>query len=109
MKFILTTLIVFIAQCTFGQNKFCTITEQFSAMGNTTLDKLIITDPSGKTTTQDITHFLKNISAHDFEFLKVLNDFVQQGYDITNPNPLAHGDMIGGVSIFTRTWFLKKQ
>lgn len=108
MKTILGTFFLFLSLCGFSQSKIYTITEQYSGMGVTTLDKIIVTDPAGLTTTYDITHFLKDPVAHDSEFNKILNEIVAKGYELLNPAPNAHGDMIAGKSVFTRTWFLKQ-
>jgi hypothetical protein len=108
MKTVFITFLLFLSVSGFSQGKVYTITEQYSGMGVTTLDKIIVTDPEGLTTTYDITHFLKDAVAHDSEFNKILNEIIAKGYELLNPAPNAHGDMIGVKSVFTRTWFLKK-
>lgn len=108
MKTTLFALFLFISLSGFAQSKIYTITEQYSGLGVTTLDKIIVTDPTGLTTTYDIIHFLKDAVAHDSEFNKILNEIIAKGYELLNPAPNAHGDMIGGKSVFTRTWFLKQ-
>jgi hypothetical protein len=78
-------------------------------MGLTNLDRIIVTDPTGNTSTYDITHFLKDPVAHDSEFIKILNEVTARGYELIDTNPNAHGDMISGKSVFTKTWFLKQK
>ena len=107
MKKKVITLMLFLSASGFSQSKIYTITEQFSAIGNTTLDKIIVTDPTGLTTTYNITHFLKDAAAHDSEFNKILNEIVAKGYELLSPSTNAHGDIIGVMNVFTRTWFLK--
>ncbi|TSJ46575.1 hypothetical protein [Fluviicola chungangensis] len=108
MKTLLAISLLFLSVNTFSQSKIYTITEQYSAMGNTSIDRIIVTDPSGLTTTYDITHFLKDVAKHDSEFNKILNEVILKGYELMDSAPNAHGDMIDSKSIFTRTWFLKK-
>jgi hypothetical protein len=109
MKNILMTFFLLITVFGFSQSKIYTITEQYSGMGVTTLDKIIVTDPTGLTKTYDIVHFLKDPIKHDSEFNKILNEIVSKGYELLNIGPSSHGDMISGKSIFTRTWFLKQK
>lgn len=98
-----------LSMITFGQNKIYTITEQYSGAGKTNLDKIVVTDPEGNTTTHDITHFLKDVVAHDKEFNVILNNVTSKGYSLVDAAPNAHGDMGANMqSIFTRTWYLKE-
>ena len=108
MKTTLIALFLSISACGFSQGKIYIITEQYSAMNNTSIDKIIVTDPSGETTTYNITHFLKDPAVHDREFNKIINEISAKGYQLLNASPNAHGDMIEGINIFTRTWFLKQ-
>ena len=110
MKTLLFTCSLFITISVFSQNKIYTITEQFSA-ANTTLDKIIVTSPDGTSTIFDITHFMKDVVAHDSEFIKIINDVLAKGCELLDPSPIALGDINtkgGMMSIFTKTWFLKK-
>jgi hypothetical protein len=110
MKIIFLSLFIITSSALFAQNKIYTITEQYSAMGNTTLDKIVVTDPNGVTETFNITHFLKDVVKHDSEFAIILNRVTSKGYILLNPSPNAHGDMGGGyTSLFTRTWFLSEK
>ena len=110
MKTILITCLLLLSMNGFSQSKIYSITEQYSGINNTTLDKIIVTDPEGKSTTHDITHFLKDAAAHDSEFIKILNEVVAKGYDLLDSSPNAHGDMKDGMtSVFTRTWYLKQK
>jgi bisphosphoglycerate-independent phosphoglycerate mutase (AlkP superfamily) len=107
MKTILLTTALFFSFGAFSQSKIYTITEQYSANA-VTLDKIVVTNPDGVTTTYDITHFMKDVVAHDSEFNKILNEVISKGYELLNPSPNAHGDIKGMSSVFTRTWFLKQ-
>jgi activator of 2-hydroxyglutaryl-CoA dehydratase len=110
MKNLILSLLLLASGSLFAQNKVYTITEQYSGMNNTSLDKIIVTDPSGVTETHDITHFLKDVVKHDSEFNKILNGVISKGYVLLNPSPNAHGDMGAGMqSVFTRTWFLSEK
>ena len=109
MKNLILTFLLFSSGFLFAQNKVYMITEQYSAAGNTSLDKIIVTDPNGVTQTYKITHFLKDVVKHDSEFSKILNDVTSKGYTLLNPSPNPHGDMGAGMqSVFTRTWFLSE-
>ena len=109
MKNLILSLLLLASGSLFAQNKVYTITEQYSGMKNTSLDKIIVTDPSGVSETHDITHFLKDVVKHDSEFNKILNAVTSKGYVLLNPSPNAHGDMGAGMqSVFTRTWFLSE-
>lgn len=90
----------------FGQNKICTITEQFTAGGNTSIDKVIVTGPEGNTTEHNITHFLDDVIAHDSEFNKILNGVINQGYKLFISSTPGHGDIKKMKTVFFRTWFL---
>ncbi len=110
MKTLFLSLLILTFSSVFSQNKIYTITEQFSAMGNTTLDKIIVTNPNGETETFNITHFLKDAAKHDSEFIKILNTVSSKGYVLLTHSPNAHGDMgLGYTSLFTRTWFLSEK
>ena len=109
MKRLILIFLLFSSGFLLAQNKVYMITEQYSGMGNTSLDKIIVTDPNGVTQTYEITHFLKDVVKHDSEFSKILNDVTSKGYSISNSSPSAHGDMGTGMqSVFTRTWFLSE-
>ena len=110
MKIIILSLFIIISSTLFAQNKIYIITEQYSAMGNTALDKIIVTNPNGETETFNITHFLKDVAKHDSEFSKILNSITSKGYILLNPSPNAHGDIgLGFSSLFTKTWFLSEK
>lgn len=93
----------------YSQNKVYLITEQFSGMNNTSLDKVVVTNPLGVSETYNITHFMKDIVKHDSEFIKILNSVTSKGYKILEASPIAQGDMTAGQSIFTRTWILTEK
>ena len=110
MKNLILLLLIITSGSLFAQDKIYTITEQYSGANNTTLDKIIVTNPSGETETYDITHFLKDVVKHDSEFNKILNGVISKGYILLNPSPNAHGDMGAGMqTVFTRTWFLSEK
>ena len=105
----LILLLLLVSGSLFAQNKVYTITEQYSGTKNTSLDKIIVTDPSGITETHNITHFLKDVVKYDSEFNKILNAVISKGYVLLNPSPNAHGDFVNMQSVFTRTWFLSEK
>lgn len=92
----------------FSQSSVYIITEQYSGMNNTKLDKVIVTSPDGETTNYDIPHFLEDVEAHDSEFAKIINSVTEKGYKPINGYPNAHGDMMGTKNVFTRTWLFIK-
>jgi hypothetical protein len=98
--------VVFATSLCFSQGKIYIITEQYSGMNNTSLDKVIVTDPSGGTETYDITHFLIDVAKHDSELCKIFNNVTAKGFSLTDSSPNAHGDIKGVKNLFTRTWFL---
>ena len=108
MKTIILVGLLLSATFGFSQNKIYTITEQFTAGGNTSMDKIIVTDPEGNTTEYNITHFLDDVKAHDSEFNKILNDVIKKGYKLFVSSPPGHGDLKNMKSVFTRTWFLEE-
>ena len=108
MKTLILVCMLFVTAFCYGQNKIYMVTEQFSSAGNTAIDKVIVTDPEGKTTEYNITHFLKDVAAHDSEFNKILNDIIKKGYKMFYCAPPGHGDLKNMKSIFTRTWFLEE-
>ena len=106
MKRIFLTLAIFVSLMCFAQGKVYIITEQFSGMNNTSLDKVIVTDPSGGTVTHDITHFMIDVAKHDSELSKIFNSVIAKGYIILESSPNAQGDMKDGKNLFTKKWFL---
>jgi len=109
MKNILfSTLFMMIGYYSFGQSGMYMVSEQFSASNNTTLDKVVVTDPTGNTTTTNITHFMTNLENHDSELNTIFNQITSQGYSLHIPLHQGFGDVNStGQSTFTRTWIFK--
>ena len=93
MKNILfSTLFMMIGYYSFGQSGMYMVSEQFSASNNTTLDKVVVTDPTGNTTTTNITHFMTNLENHDSELNTIFNQITSQGYSLHIPLHQGFGD-----------------
>ena len=102
-KILFSTLFMMIGYCSFGQSGMYMVTEQFSQLTQT-LDKVVVTDPSGNTTTTNIEHFITNLENHDSQLNAIFNQISSQGYVLT-PLVQGHGyNNSSNVSIFTRTW-----
>ena len=110
MKIIFTISFILLSYNILGQNNLYMVSEHFSAT-DCSIDKVIVTDPNGISTTTNITHMYSNLEAHNSEFNAILNSITSQGY--TMVEGIFYSNNMNNCSMsqpsqFTYTWFFRE-
>ena len=108
-KIIFTAAFLLCGRLAFSQNNMYILTERFSSNNNTTLDEVIVTDPSGTTTTHTIPHFIADPTGHDSQLATIINGITSQGYELVEMGALVHSDIYNtSQNISYRTLFFRE-
>jgi hypothetical protein len=110
MKTLFTIAVILLSFNILGQNNLYMVSEHFSAT-DCSIDKVIVTDPNGISTTTNITHMYYNLEAHNSELNVIFNSITSQGY--TMVDGISYSNNMNNCSLsqpnqFTYTWFFRQ-